>query len=82
MFISKMKLSRRMMLRGMGATLEPAAARSHGAGADRGAETDHALRRDLHAARPAAGLLGAEDGRQELRVQRHHEARRGSSAIT
>ena len=55
----------------------PAAARSHGAGADGRADAAHALRRDLHAARPAAGLLGAEDHRQELRVQRHHEAGRG-----
>ena len=36
MFISKMKLSRRTMLRGMGADAQPAAARGHGAGSDGG----------------------------------------------
>ena len=70
MFISKMKLSRRTVLRGMGATLSLPLLEAMVPALTRGAEADYPLRRDLRAARQTSGLLGAEDRRQELRVQR------------
>ncbi len=84
MFITKRTLSRRTILRGMGATLrlpflEAMVPALYG-GAD--SRSRHALRRDLRAARRAARLLDTEDGRHEFRVHADPEARSSRSAIT
>ncbi len=75
MFITKMSLPRRTFLRGMGVTLalpllESMVPALTAVGQDRrGAQPGAPVRRGLRPARRAAGLLDAEDGRRELRVQ-------------
>ena len=86
MFISKKHLSRRTVLKGVGAAVALPLARrdgagAHGARAD-GGGPDAALRHDLHPARRHHGRLDAEEGRHRLRAARHLEAaRRASRAL-
>ena len=79
MFITNRALSRRTILRGMGAAVGAAVPRRHGARLRLGGRGNPGapIRRRVRSARRAARLLGSDDDRHQLRAQRDHEAARG-----